>query len=257
MVRAAAGTDRTGRAGGGDVYGSGQHPARRRQLLRGTAVTGRGLDHAGTRCLRSLTSAGSRSAVASYGRTRSAGAPRRCDPATKLAWTASSLRSTEDVGVVEELNVKKPVLEPKRIPGVGRSGPTSRPSAGRPCAPLKGSGPQWAAAQPSSAMVISEMTTRSRSMVISTSSKSLSNHSASSMSSSWRLSRTNPWDIARSTSAGVPVNPSVSVTVPVTRRPGPAQPQLVQDRVVGTAPAVQAGCLLAHGGHLGLEGFEV
>src|SRR5664279_3893541 len=81
----------TGRAGGGDVYGSGQRPARWRQLLRGTVVTGRGLDYAGTRCLRSLTSAGRRLAVASYGRTRSAGVPRRCDPATKLAWTALSL----------------------------------------------------------------------------------------------------------------------------------------------------------------------
>ena len=41
-----------------------------------------------------------------------------------------------------------------------------------PCDPLKGSGPQWSAAQLSSAMVTPEMTTRSRSMVISTSSQS-------------------------------------------------------------------------------------
>jgi len=94
-----------------------------------------------------------------------------------LRWSSGCLPFGSETRVGEH-----PGSPNKRIPRGERSGPTSRPSAGRPCDPLNGSGPQGSAAQLSSAMVTSEMMTRSRSMVISTSSQSLSNHSASSMS---------------------------------------------------------------------------
>ena len=62
------------------------------------------------------------------------------------------------------------------------AGPTSRPSAGRPRDPADGGGRGESLVQLSAAMVTSEMTTMSRSMVMSMSCQSLSNQSASSMS---------------------------------------------------------------------------
>jgi len=58
---------------------------------------------------------------------------------------------------------------------------------------------------------------------------------------------TNPWVIARSTSAGGAGEPEGQRDRACDAADGAAEPQLVQDRVVGTAPAVPAGCVLAHG----------